>query len=248
MASRPGACLSSPHARVLWRELPCPRRLQGARSPPGRDVLVAVGRERRWSTCAYMAAHASGEGPSRRRPAPAGQGVLRRQDRVTSTVALPLPLSGASWPWGQLAWGPGMRSIMRMGPGCRCRVGSPRVRGLASPLAASLSLPPSFPPAAPRSGSPAALRQKVSSHLFLKRLRRSPARRAAAAASFPPAPRPDAADNCCAGVPTPQGPGQAGGRSRRSVPTGWVFLPPPASPALLRSRRAKPAEEEEEEA
>lgn len=57
------------------------------------------------------------------------------------------------------------------------------------PIPPSLPQLPPFLPSSPvpSSGSPAALRQKVSSHLFLKRLRRS---WRGAAAAFLPAPRP----------------------------------------------------------
>lgn len=107
-----------------------------------------------------------------------------------------------------------------------------------------LPVPPSLPPAAPRSGSPAALRQKVSSHLFLKRLRRSRVRRAAAAASFPPAPPPPpptvAREPARGWQPPAQGRPTAAPAS--AVPAGRVFLPLPAFPAVRsRPRRRREA-------
>lgn len=63
-------------------------------------------------------------------------------------------------------------------------MGSLRAQGCTSPsLAASQSLPSLLPCC---SGSAAARRQKVSAHLFLKGLRRSSVRGAAATASFLP--------------------------------------------------------------
>lgn len=78
------------------------------------------------------------------------------------------------------------------------------LQGLGAAHSPSLLPHPSLPPflnslpssPVPSSGSPAALRQKVSSHLFLKRLRRSLARRCR---RLPARPAPADA-NCCVGA------------------------------------------------
>lgn len=78
------------------------------------------------------------------------------------------------------------------------------LQGLRAAHSPSLLPHPSLPPflnslpssPVPSSGSPAALRQKVSSHLFLKRLRRSLARRCR---RLPARPAPADA-NCCVGA------------------------------------------------